>query len=274
MPGMSEFWSVDLDYPVRPAVRWGHGRDPLAGVAELIDQGRPRYEAVLRLCLDHRARFSGISRTYQAEHLPYWECGWLSPLDLVVLYTLIAHHRPSVYIEVGSGCSTTFVRRAIDDGNLDTHVVSIDPEPRADIDRISDEIIRTPLEDTDLGLFDQLGPGDVVFIDGSHRSFPNSDATVAVLEVLPRLPVGVIVGFDDIYLPADYPAEWANRFYSEQYLLAAWLLGGGRGLELIAPDAFISEDPSLSAVLAPLWADPVFDGLGRDGNSFWMQRVE
>ncbi len=31
----------------------------------------------------------------------------------------------------------------------------------------------------------------------------------------------------DIFLPDDYPPEWADRYYSEQYLLAAWLLGGG-----------------------------------------------
>ncbi len=34
-------------------------------------------------------------------------------------------------------------------------------------------------------------------------------------------------GIHDIFLPNDYPTEWNNRFYSEQYLLMMYLLGGG-----------------------------------------------
>ena len=35
----------------------------------------------------------------------------------------------------------------------------------------------------------------------------------------------------DILLPFDYPAEWADRFFNEQYLLASYLLGGAAGDE-------------------------------------------
>jgi len=253
--------------------RWGYGRPPLAGVTELIAAGRDRYAAQLRACLARRRHFMAIDREWKGDAVPYWACGWLSPLDLMVLYTLVADEHPARYVEVGSGCSTAFVRQAIEDHRLATSLVSIDPQPRSDIDSVADVVVRSPLEDADLSVFEGLEAGDVVFIDGSHRSLPNSDATVAVLEVLPRLAPGVVVGFDDIYLPYDYPPEWSDRFYSEQYLLAAWLLGGGAGFEVISPNAFVTRDPALSSILAPLWREPTFAGLATDGNSFWMRRV-
>jgi predicted O-methyltransferase YrrM len=268
---MEEYWRIDLDYPVRPKARWGYGKPPLQPLYELLDRDRARYTETLARCLRYREQFAAIGREYVSEDQPYWQCGWLPPLDLVLLYTFIAEERPRRYIEVGSGCSTTFVRRAITDFGLDTRIISIDPEPRALVDAICDEVIRQPLEDVDLGLFDGLTSGDVVFIDGSHRSFANSDATVAVLEVLPRLGEDVVVAFDDICLPHDYPPHWADRFYSEQYLLAAWLLGGGGGLDVIAPIDFVSHDEELGGILAPLWSEGPLAGLIGYGNSFWMR---
>jgi hypothetical protein len=67
--------------------------------------------------------------------------------------------------------------------------------------------------------------GDVLFFDGSHRCLQNSDVTAFFLDVLPELPSGVIVGIHDIVLPNDYPSVWKDRYYSEQYILAAYLLG-------------------------------------------------
>ena len=119
----------------------------------------------------------------------------------------------------------------------------------------------------------ELQPGDVVFLDGSHRCFSNSDVTVAFLEVLPRLPAGVVVGIDDIYLPYDYPPDWSDRYYSEQYVLAAWLLGGSRRLRLRCASYFASQDPELCRIVEPLWAD-LFAGMMTVGNGFWMTITE
>src|SRR5205085_8180151 len=143
-PPVNEHWTIALDHPVRPASRWGHGRPPLREVAGILERGREAYRATLRSCLAHRARFSEIGPEYVDEHVPYWGCGWLSPLDLAVLYTLVADHRPAHYVEVGSGCSTAFVRRAIDDHRLPTRIVSIDPEPRIGVDGLCDEVVRAP----------------------------------------------------------------------------------------------------------------------------------
>jgi hypothetical protein len=197
--------------------------------------------------------------------------GWLPGLDSAALYTFLARTDPALYLEVGSGNSTKFARRAIEDHGLRTRLVSIDPQPRAEIDALCDEVVRSPAEEVDLTVYDRLGAGDVLFVDNSHRCLQNSDATVMFLEVLPRLQPGVLVEFHDIVLPEDYPPEWLDRFYSEQYLLAAYLLAGGDRLSVELPNHFVSTDAELAAILAPLWDDPALAGVERHGGSFWIR---
>jgi hypothetical protein len=185
----------------------------------------------------------------------------------VAIYSFLVQRNPRTYLEVGSGHSTEFARRAINDHSLRTQVVSIDPAPRAGIDRICDRVVRSPLEQADLSVFRDLSAGDVVYIDNSHRSFMNSDVTVFFLDVLPDLPLGVLIGIDDIYLPDDYPWAWQYRYYSEQYLLAAYLLRGSSGFRTVLPCHFIGLDPDLSALVSPLAAS----GIATEGTSFWLE---
>ena len=53
-----------------------------------------------------------------------------------------------------------------------------------------------------------------------------------------------MVGVHDIFLPHDYPSDWLKRFYSEQYLLASWLLGGTR-LQTELPVFYCTKTPHL-----------------------------
>ena len=194
---------------------------------------------------------------------------WFPAFDAVSLYGFIATRQPRRLIEIGSGNSTLFARRAIVDHRLATRIVSIDPAPRAEVDAICDEVLRCPLEEMPLGFFEGVSDGDMVFFDGSHRALQNSDATVFFTEILPMLPVGTLVGVHDIALPFDYPAAWLNRWYSEQYLLACWLLGGEH-LRVELPVGYASHSPSLHATLRPLWDDPALAGAGTYGGAFWF----
>jgi hypothetical protein len=151
-------------------------------------------------------------------------------------------------------------------------VTSIDPEPRARIDELCDVVIRRPVEALeDDGLFRELGPGDVLFIDGSHRTFTGSDVTVLFLEVVPRLAPGVLVQVHDVYLPRDYPEDVVGRWYSEQYVLAAWLLGA-RDVEIVLPVNFVCADKELRRELRPLWLELGFESRSTHGASFWFTR--
>ena len=266
-------YKLVLDYPIHPEPRWGHGRPVHPELLAIVSAERESYEDVLRTSMTYADSYEQIGREWVAEDQPYWKCGWQSPLDLMVLYSTVVSQAPRTYLEVGSGSSTTFVRDAVRRHDLPTRIVSIDPEPRAEIDALCDEVIRAPLESVDLSVFEELVPGDVVFLDGSHRCFSNSDVTVAFLEILPRLPAGVVLGIDDIYLPHDYPSTWSDRFYSEQYLLAAWLLGGSRRLRLRSANYYISQDPELCRIVAPLWND-LFNGITTVGNGFWVTITE
>ena len=204
---------------------------------------------------------------------PAWCNGWLFGLDAAAIYGLLAEGNPKRYFEVGSGNSTKFARRAIRDRKLRTTITSFDPHPRAEVDRICDKVVRHPVENVDPSVFQELESGDILYIDNSHRAFMNSDVTVVFLEILPRLKPGVIVEFHDIFLPWDYPPDWDRRYYSEQYLLATWLLGGGQRSEILLPNMFISSDDDLKRVLAPIWDEEKLKTVGNYGGSFWMKML-
>ena len=259
---------------MRPAPRWGHGKAPLASVAAAIEKGRPRYAALLAEFLSLADSLAAIPiKPSGVATEPCWHNAWFFGLDAVALYSLLALRRPRLFLEVGSGNSTMFARRAIRDHDLGTRIVSIDPEPRADIEAICDEALRVPLEDVDPALFDRLQAGDIFFLDGSHYTFMNSDATVALLEILPRLPAGVLVQVHDIFLPYDYLPEWVDRYYTEQYVLAPFLLAERGIVETLMPNFFVYSDPELAAILAPLWDRIGLTGYERAGHSYWLQRT-
>jgi hypothetical protein len=201
---------------------------------------------------------------------PFWLNTWLPSLDAISLYAFLCLYEPKTYLEVGSGNSTKFARTAICDHKLKTKMISLDPQPRAEIDQICDVVVRQGLEEADLKVFDQLEEGDLLFIDDSHRCFMNSDVTVAFLDILPQLKPNILVHFHDIFLPYDYIPEWEDRFYSEQYLLAAYLLANTDRFKILLPNYFILNDPELRPILDPI-RTPAMDVPGNPGASFWLK---
>ncbi len=259
-----------IDFPPEPKPRYGFGRPPHAALHDLMAARRARYAAILADCQAFTEGLRGIAATAAGDSdAPCWDNAYFAGTNAVLLYCLAARRQPKRYVEVGSGNSTRFMRYAIGQEGLATEIVSIDPSPRAAVKNISDRVIAERLEDLDLALFDELSGGDFLFMDGSHRCFQNSDATVFFLEILPRLAPGVLVYIDDVFLPYDYPPEWADRWYSEQYLLAATLLADrGRRYEIVFPHAFVSADEELGAAERRLWAAIGHPGSG--GNGLWL----
>jgi hypothetical protein len=179
--------------------------------------------------------------------------------------------RPKLFLEVGSGNSTKFAFKAVKDNKLETKIVSIDPHPREEIDIICDSIIRSPLEEVDLKIFDQLGENDILFIDNSHRVFMNSDVTTVFLDIIPKLKKGVIIQIHDIFLPYDYPDSWIERYYSEQYMLASYLLANPDFFEILMPSFFISNEIELKSVFDVFWDSEGLENIPRHGQSFWLR---
>jgi hypothetical protein len=261
-----------IDYPPVPAARYGYSVPPIAAIADLFRRGTDGYRALLAGFLRHSDRLASIPlRPPEDGTEPGWVNGYLPGLDAAALYGLLARQAPRRYVEIGSGNSTKFARRAVRDHGLSTEIVSIDPSPRASVAALADRRIERPLEALHVEEFDALvGAGDFLFFDGSHRCFTNSDVTVFFLEILPRLKPGVWVQVHDVTLPWDYPPEWSGRWYSEQYVLAAYLLGGGGGTQVVLPNAYVSRDPELSKILDPVWSRPGLEDVERGGSSLWL----
>ncbi len=246
---------IPIDYPPNPTPRYGWGKPVHAQLYQILNRHRNSYMKQLQHCLTYLPYYQSIPRHSDADfpNRPAWINGSLPGLDAVTLYSLIAQHRPQYYMEIGVGNSTKFAKQAIVDHQLNTWIIGIDPYPMPGIEQICNQLISKPLEELDLGLFDKLQAGDILFVDNSHRVFMNSDVTIVFLEVLPRLKSGVMVEFHDIAWPLDYPPQWAKKYYSEQYLLAAYLLAEGQKLQILLPNAFISLDEELRTIMAPLW---------------------
>ena len=269
---LSRYQTLHLEYPVDMKPRYGFGKPAHPLLQSIISQNRVAYEALLRKALtyfDHIIAIpdQGVSKDSLS---PNWNNGFLPGLDIIMLYTMFVSNKPATYVEIGSGNSTKVVAKAKKDFQLSTRIISLDPAPRAEIDQLADSIYREPFEKTNLDIFTQLRQGDIVFVDNSHRIFPNSDATVFFMDVLPYLHPGVIVHVHDVFLPFDYPQEMCERYYSEQYALAAFLMANPGKFHTIMPNYYVSEDQELNKILNPIWEHPSMPAVERHGASYWF----
>jgi hypothetical protein len=262
------------DYSYLPKTRSWMETVGISSLQEQLIQSEPAFEELLISFSEYSECFKAIPlNNNEDESCPYWINDWLPGLDAVSIYSLIATNNPSIYFEIGSGISTMFAKRAIEDHYLSTRIMSLDPEPRASIDAICDDLIRLPCEEVPISLFENL-PGDMVFfVDSSHRAFQNSDVTVFFTEILPSLPEGCVWGLHDIELPYDYKSDVRDRYYNEQYLLTAYLLGGGGDDNILLPNAFISSRFKLVNIIREIiFTSKYFDGVKKHGTCFWMMR--
>lgn len=268
-------YALPINYPPsRDRGRAGALRS-LCSNRSLIGSGLTRNanEGWLEAIIRRASQLDKVSREFDPAKLP--EPAWLgvpySPFDSAALYTIIGETRPKLYLEIGSGVTTAWAYRSIRDHGLSTRIVSVDPEPRAAIDGICDEVVRAGLETCDLAVFDQLQPGDILFMDGSHRSYMNSDVTVFMLDILPRLQPGVLIHIHDIELPWDY-SEWTVPWYwNEAYMLAVYIVAGAERLTPVLPSTWLCRNPAFADWFAkpPVDLAPHNDGW-KGGGALWF----
>jgi hypothetical protein len=245
-------------------------------IKELLARNESVYCDHLKGLLEFSTAFAAIPRTASpSAATPRWNNGSFPALDGMALHAFLTRLNPKRYLEIGVGNSTRFARHAIKLHGLKTRVITIDLPSRATGHELSDEVIRSELQSVPVSVFRELEAGDVLFYDGSHLLFQNSDVTVFFLDILPELAPGVWVQIHDICLPGDYGPDFAERYWNEQYLLAAWLLGGGSGIDVQLPVHYVWRDaPHLATILGPLFELPVLKGLPAVGASFWLRTRE
>jgi Methyltransferase domain len=197
-----------------------------------------------------------------------------SPLDAWVLQAMLLHLCPARMIEVGCGWSslvTARVNREHRDHAMD--FTCIEPYPpdflAGGVPGIS-RLVTTPVQETSVDLFSQLGAGDVLFIDSSHVVKTGSDAQFLYHEVIPRLNAGVVVHIHDIFLPFDYPEGWvlSGRGWNEQYVLRSFLAFNDAFEVLLGVAWMTNFRPDVLTAAAPELGDPRQIG----GGSLWIRR--
>src|SRR5690349_6867680 len=143
---------ITIDFPPHAVPRYGYGKPPHPELATVIGRGHGAYARrlgdIVATCTDGLA---AIARETAGARAPTFFNPYFSGLDAASLYGLLRLLEPGTFLEVGSGHSTRFARRAIKDHGLRTRIVSIDPMPRAEVDVQCDEIIREPFETLDPG---------------------------------------------------------------------------------------------------------------------------
>lgn len=218
---------------------------------------------MLKLIEGYAAELEAIGR--DAPPAPRWDQDWFPRLDAAAAYAVVRSTRPRRIVEVGSGHSTRFMARAVADGKLDTRITAIDPKPRASIESLPVEWLRMPVQR--VAAFPALGPGDILFIDSSHQLKPGSDVDFLLNAVLPLIPPGVRVHFHDIFLPDDYPADWAWRRYNEQAAVAALIRRSFFQVEFASHELVSRSPEKIRGVLARL---PLVAGAIE--SSLWLTR--
>lgn len=210
------------------------------------------------------------------------ECGYNSNGDGAILYSMLRELRPKKIIEVGSGYSTVVMalamRRNREEYGGEQQIISVEPYPKpvlrglvANSNDVS--LIERRVEQLEESFFQQLSPGDVLFIDTSHVVDIANDVHYLYLRILPQIPVGVFVHIHDIRFPYEYPRDWvlkARKHWAEQYLLHMFL-AFNESFEIIFASNFVCQK------YRKTMADNLF-GLSEAGEgwpgAFWIRRVK
>jgi len=244
-------------------------RRPYPAIEARLASCEGRFREVLEDCADYADDLLRIGEA------PRWTQDWFPRLDAAVAYSRLRKLAPTRVVEVGSGHSTRFLRRAVADGSLATHITAIDPAPRADIGAASNSnsngsggmtLLRQSVQATGEAPFRDLAAGDMLLIDSSHVLMPGSDVDFLFGRILPLLPAGVHVQLHDIFLPDDYPADWHWRGYNDQLGVAALLLGGGWRVDFASH--YVASRMAADLAASPLARLPRLPGSHE--SSFWL----
>ncbi len=196
-------------------------------------------------------------------------------------HCMIRRLRPKRVIEVGSGNSSLIIkgalqRNAAEDGWRADYTI-VDPYPSESTRRALEGVAMVHarrVELVDPAFFDQLGDGDVLFIDSGHTVRIGGDVNFLYLDVLPRLAPGVAVHIHDIPMPYEYPEVYATnpkfrQFWTESYLLQAFL-SHNAAFEVLLGMYFLQRD--YSAVFARAFPCCIPAEHKQQAASFWMKR--
>lgn len=182
----------------------------VADMTARLDRLADRWEA------DFRAHAGDYAANQQQGFGPGYPA-----FDARTLYYMLREHRPSRYLEVGSGLSTYYAtlaaRRNADEGAR-LQVTCIEPYPFPALHTLPDfALVEGFVQDVPTSRFEELEDGDVLFIDSSHALKVDSDVAYLFLEVLPRIKPGVLVHIHDVPFPYNVPFPADTWLFGERW---------------------------------------------------------
>jgi predicted O-methyltransferase YrrM len=200
-------------------------RSELPGLSIDLDEQVANLRAI---CTPYQSEYAG-NRIYREGADGQSGAGY-GYIEAQALHAMVRHSKPALIVEVGGGVSTHCMSAAQkmneDETGRRSRIICIEPFPPPHL-RASERVtlITEPVQTAPIDVFQQLGQGDMLFVDSSHTVKPGGDVNYLILEVLPRLRPGVIVHVHDIFLPYDYQRDLLSNFlfWSETSLLRAFL---------------------------------------------------
>ena len=242
-------------------------RSEMAGVEwDIAVQERTLRE----VCLPCRDEYAA-NETYQAAVAGEFGPGY-GPVEAQVLHAVVRHFRPRRVIEVGSGVSTACLRAAAGlnarDAGSRARITCIEPYPSDALKALGDvDLVSRPVQTVPPAVFEELGEGDLLFIDSSHSAKTGSDVVHLFLEILPRLRPGVVVHVHDIYLPYDYsPMSLKTLWHWNETAFLHALLIHNRRLKTLFCLSLLHHDRCevLEELFPGYDPEPMIDGLVTD----------
>lgn len=213
-------------------------RERIAGYAERLSAFAADFDPPLD---DHPQEPDGF----------YWNNPAFSRTDAMSYYCMLRLLRPKHVVEIGSGYSTLVADRALrDNGGGDITV--IEPYPKSFLQRVESvsALIERPVQKIpERELVRIVDSADVWFIDSTHTVKTGSDCLYIYLKIMPQVRSEVMCQSHDIYLPYAPPQALAlkhNVFWTEQYLLQAYLLDNPKARVVFGSNYALRQMPEAS----------------------------
>ena len=250
LPYVSGLYQENHQFKTNSCFPAGHYYSPIVSVADLEKReasiwGSAAVDGITGIDLKTEQQLELVRNFYKYyEEIPfgdqkkdglryYFVNDFYLYTDAIILYAIMRHYKPKHIVEVGSGFSSAVM---LDTNELffDNQIKLTFVEPYTErlnsllneSDKSATTIIQQGVQSVSLEVFEQLEAGDILFIDSTHVAKTGSDVNYIIFEVLPRLKVGVLVHFHDIFYPFEYPRKWVleGRNWNEAYFLKSFLM--------------------------------------------------
>lgn len=249
---------------------------------------RPSELPGINLHLETQKQYAGYLSAYREEYAALPDYDWATRqglgegytvADAHLLYGMLRHHKPKRIIEIGSGISTFFALQAIKKNAAEGSpcaITCIEPYPRKGLQNLASQgqvsLMSDEVQNCSLELFQDLGEGDILFIDSSHVLKLDSDVWFIYLEILPRLRNGVVIHIHDIFFPypTPEPEVWIFRqhqFWNETAFVQALLMNNPTFSILFCSAYQHHTSPATLQSITPVYQQKT------PPSSLWLQRT-